>query len=59
MKNLFFALEVEIHGAIRHAGFAGDICNFGAEISIAGKYANGRAQNCGTLIGDYWTIRIY
>ncbi len=58
MKNLFLAFEVEIDGAVGHAGFAGDVGNFGIEVAVVGKDADGGAQNCFALVGDDGTVGI-
>jgi hypothetical protein len=58
MKNLLLALEVEIHSAIGHSGLAGNISDFGVEVTIVGKNADRRAQNCLAFVGDDGTVRI-
>ena len=45
MQDFFFALEIEIDGAIGHVRRAGDVGNFGIEIAVARKDAGGRTQN--------------
>src|SRR5689334_6926647 len=52
MENVFLALEVEIDRAVRDAGFARDVGDFGIEVAVVGEDTGGGAQDCFTLIAD-------
>lgn len=56
MKDLLFTFEVEINSAIGDAGFAGNVRNFGVEVTVVGENANGGAQNCFAFVGNYGAV---
>ena len=56
MKDVFFALEVEIDSAIGDAGLAGNIGDLGTEITVVGEDADTCAQNCFALVGNYGAV---
>ena len=56
MQDFLFAFEVKINRAVRNAGLARDIGNFGIEITIARENADCSTQDRAALVGDYRSI---
>jgi hypothetical protein len=55
VKDLFFAFEIKIDGAIRDSSLTRDISNLRIEVSIMSKHGYSRAQNRFALIASLWS----
>jgi hypothetical protein len=59
VKDVFFALEVEVDGPIGDACLSRDVGDFGVEVAVMSEDCCGRAQDRFALIAGYCSDGVY